>query len=708
MAITTTPLGFQLPDGAEPVRQGDNVIAANGQKAQDLLAVTESRLGQLEFSAGFVTSWLAPAAGPEPLAGAADNSTALNAQLAANAGGLFALKPARTYVCNSVLNVPDGTTFDLNGATLDFTGMANGTALGQRYGIRADGSLGSQVAVAPAGALVKWSKVITGIASTAGFAAGDTVLLSSDEDVVPGMDLDTRDKAELNTILSVDSGSQVTLTHGLIFDYALTHVMPVLGTVSTNLNIRKMNPVKKVTIKNGTLKMRGVGSAHNGIQFEYARNVMVDNIHVDGAEDCSVGFKATLNGTMKNSTAINATSSATLGPTGYGVCVWDASRHIKIDNNYFENNRHHVAGGGIWPAVFVRVSNNAGRKSLSASYDCHEPCHYWAFTKNTAEVGTHGFFVRGQYVTLEGNTVSDISQEAYAIHPYNSVTEQRGIRIINNIATHCGYGISVGKASGETVEPLSYDLEIVGNTLNDCGTNPIRVRYFDGAKVSGNAINGGASAAIFLEGPSASLPSKNLTAMGNTITGHGSFGIYVKYFEGAKVSGNTIVGGTAEGIFCEGDGTTKSKWLTLDGNDVRSAGTNGIMVKNCDDLEMSGGLIISPTNHGVYLLTCTRAAMSNVKVRTPAQYGVYIDGGAAHTLTGVHVSGGAGSTYDSLRVVGVTGLNVSGGYYASPRYGIFTTTTTPVLVVGAYVKDTVHGTKINCDAATQTLASNMV
>lgn len=47
MAITTTPLGFQKPDGNEPFRQGNDVISAN---AQDLLSSTIGRLGAAEAS----------------------------------------------------------------------------------------------------------------------------------------------------------------------------------------------------------------------------------------------------------------------------------------------------------------------------------------------------------------------------------------------------------------------------------------------------------------------------------------------------------------------------------------------------------------------------------------------------------------------------------------------------------------------------------
>ena len=43
MAVEETPLGFRKPDGDEPVRGGDNVIAHNAQKAQDLIEDLQSR-----------------------------------------------------------------------------------------------------------------------------------------------------------------------------------------------------------------------------------------------------------------------------------------------------------------------------------------------------------------------------------------------------------------------------------------------------------------------------------------------------------------------------------------------------------------------------------------------------------------------------------------------------------------------------------------
>lgn len=55
MGVTTTPLGFQKPDGNDPLRNGDNIIAANADKAQEILAETRAQVANLQgerFSTG--------------------------------------------------------------------------------------------------------------------------------------------------------------------------------------------------------------------------------------------------------------------------------------------------------------------------------------------------------------------------------------------------------------------------------------------------------------------------------------------------------------------------------------------------------------------------------------------------------------------------------------------------------------------------------
>ncbi|MFE4197360.1 polysaccharide deacetylase family protein [Paenarthrobacter sp. NPDC056912] len=53
MAIATTPLGFQKPDGNELVRNGNDTIALNAQKSQELFVNARARLASLEAKADF-------------------------------------------------------------------------------------------------------------------------------------------------------------------------------------------------------------------------------------------------------------------------------------------------------------------------------------------------------------------------------------------------------------------------------------------------------------------------------------------------------------------------------------------------------------------------------------------------------------------------------------------------------------------------------
>lgn len=48
MAVTTTPLGFQKPDGNEMVRDGDNIIGTNADVADGLHNEARFRLDQIE------------------------------------------------------------------------------------------------------------------------------------------------------------------------------------------------------------------------------------------------------------------------------------------------------------------------------------------------------------------------------------------------------------------------------------------------------------------------------------------------------------------------------------------------------------------------------------------------------------------------------------------------------------------------------------
>jgi hypothetical protein len=83
VAVEVTPLGFKKPDGSERVRDGDNVISDNAQKADDLLLDARANIANLLTAAGFPVSPIAlnddAVAAALALGGA--SSTALDARL---------------------------------------------------------------------------------------------------------------------------------------------------------------------------------------------------------------------------------------------------------------------------------------------------------------------------------------------------------------------------------------------------------------------------------------------------------------------------------------------------------------------------------------------------------------------------------------------------------------------------------------------------
>lgn len=112
MAVEITPLGFQKPDGYELVRNGDNAIAANAQKAQDILATHDARLANLDNAAGFTGDPLAlnDAAFAETLTSGAATNAALDSRLNTKVPPLVAASIANDpTVANSAATMAQNT-----------------------------------------------------------------------------------------------------------------------------------------------------------------------------------------------------------------------------------------------------------------------------------------------------------------------------------------------------------------------------------------------------------------------------------------------------------------------------------------------------------------------------------------------------------------------------------------------------------------------
>lgn len=576
---------------------------------------------------------------PAPSGG--DDTVMIQEFLEDHMGETIHFRP-ETYTITNTITVPSGTELLMTGTTINATGIPVAATLGQRIAFTSAGILGSDITISNALALN--ARVITGT-TTVGIVAGDLILLTNEEQPVPGMTRTDRDKGELAIVASVDSGTQLTLATGASFSY---------GT--TGLKYRKVYPTENVVIRDGKIILGGVGSGHNGILIRYGRNITIDGTTVIGAEDVGISLNTVYKGCLNKVTVRDSTSSATLGTSGYGVSIVEGSKHVVVDGGQFYNCRHFVAGGGYWPPLFIDIVNNHGERASNAGFDCHESTFHWTF-RNNSSVGTAiGFIVRGQHIVLEGNTAVDSTGPGIKVRSFDGVTEQRGIRLIGNKVHNCVGGIEV---DGITLagEPNSLKIgpEIIGNKLLNCGANPILLRHFQDAIVSNNKVDTSTSHAILILG----------------------------------LSG------------------TQSTGLVGVGNIVKNAGADGVKIQYVDDITLSAWEILNSTTNGMEILACNRVEASVLHVGVTAQNGFFIDATTKASFNGCHASGGTGATYDGMRVTGSTDITVNGGYYASLRNAIYTTTTDYVIVQGVNGRGATSGTKINVDAANKAVGNNL-
>lgn len=568
-----------------------------------------------------------------------DNTAAFNAAFS-QAANREVLIPYGRYEVTSELSLASNIHILSAGAVLDFTNMPNGTALGEKIGIKAAGTKGSPLVVS--NSITKWTRVVTGISSTSGLAVGDLVLIRNEEPHTPGSTRTDRDKGELNVIKTVNSASQITLVTGVIFDY---------GT--TGLVIEKVSPVENIVIDGLILEMGGVDSAHTGIRAEYGRDITVKNTVVKGGEDKGIIFGSVYNGLVDKCRVLDSTSPSAIGNTGYGIAVVEGSRFVKVKNNYLSNCRHFIAGGGYWPASYVDIIDNNGQESSDAGFDCHEPTYYWTFARNRAVSVNGGFTIRGQYITVEDNEIFDSTGFAIQAFAYDGVNEQRQIKINRNKITRASQGILLEglNKGGSTVDQWKYDCEIVGNRLINIygsGASTILARHFNRLLIADNHNDDSPTTTIDCRGLAVGTPSKHLVIRGNTLRDSPLQALQAQYVD--DISGN--IGHIIEAV------------------------DRGVKFDTCNRIEVSGLYIRTCRLSGVEVISCTN---------------VGITGSMITDVTNTGVDGINFTSCNTVRVVGCT--------FATQRAAVKTVTTNYVVVTGNDVHQCVAGTKVNLDAS---------
>jgi hypothetical protein len=509
------------------------------------------------------------------------------------------------------------------------------TSLSQRTAFNLMGTIDTLISVTTS--INQWSNTIT-LLSTTGLQPDDLILITNNEPYAPGTTATTWKKGELNVIKSVDSATQITLVDSTLFSYDSTQ----------SAKIQKINPILNVQFKDLDIKMGGVGSGHNGIKAFYTRNLTIERVGIDGAEDNGVNLYAVYNVDINKCKIENSTSPTPIGNSGYGVGV-SGTRYVRIQNNNFKNCRHFVAGGGDVPAALVDVIGNYGTKSILYGFDCHEPCFYWTFKHNKAVSCNGGIVIRGQHITVESNEIIASTDKGICVMSNTPVTEQYGVVVRNN---------KVRKSTNQGV-------------------------HVDGS----NAL------------------MRDIIVNGNVVVDSGSYGIEIYNFKGLQAHHNEVIT-SANGIHIYGVSTTVlSEDVQLHGNKVRDSSLHGIYVYACKDVSiLSPKIDRSFGGIGIFIYECVNTETLGGIIKGSKSYGIQIQNGSNHSINGTKISECADATSDAIRVLTTSDLSIVNTITTSnPRYGIYVTGSNYVMIVGNNARGNANATKIVVDGTATSL-----
>ena len=649
--------------GAEPSEfVGTAVPTAGTYKAGDFIRNTGP-------TAGTVWGWVCVEAGtpgkweelggryvmPETFGadptGVADSAAALQAAITAAGSGELRLRRNATY---RVTTAPVVSASNLrivgNGATINGSAIAAAGAMDSVYGLKVEGSIGSNVAItvdATEGA------VALTVASTTGLAANDLLLVYSTTEKYPeGATGATNLKGALHRVRSVDSGTALTLVDGLFFNL----------TAASGANFRKLTPVENVTIENLRVVMGGINKAHNGIRVKYAVDCWLRNCKTRDTEDIGVRFDHAFGGGVSGGDFSYANSpadgtSGVTGVTGYGLCAATATRNVIFENASLRGCRHAVSGGGTYPSFYTTVRGcnvDGGRSAAYAvnyALDCHEDCVGWVFDGNTVSgantaTGTAGIVVRGQKTRVVNNTIIASAIHGILLQNFDTGGSYSiGAEVSGNvIISPRQRGISVG---GTSTTPWSF-VTISDNIIENPGdTAGIYASVLTNATISGNQIKCGAAAnvsGVYLAGTAASTGSRceSVAVVGNTVNAPGSFGIRGLYADGMTVAGNHVI----------------------------ASGGNAVNLVNCNEVTVTGDKlqVSASTASGVYIDATTKVAVSGVVAEnTVAPAGASVGVRMVNATSDVAVTGGVYSNFatgvlsaapaDYITVAGVNARN---------------------------------------------------
>ena len=410
------------------------------------------------------------------------------------------------------------------------------------------------------------SDVLT-VASTSGFAAGQSVLVHSESARVEGSE--SSKIGELHTIARVIDGTRLLL-HGEVREtYALADtakVTPVTlldGVAFSNLHIVGKGP------------NTGSGYGDRGIVCYLCRNPQVTNCRFTDVDQMGIflwscyGGKASENWITFNASDEAGFSSGNLD-IQYGIAYGGAACGLLISNNTIEGGRHAIvqsttsSAGYYGVARNITISGNFCSGQWLASISTHLAVDNVIIADNTINGTEGGINVRYAHNAIISNNVVNSFDLGVYVYRYSGTC-----LIANNILRAASYAIRIDTMT----VGLDNGMQISDNTINggEYGVYFIadEVNTANGIQIDGNLIQNCKYDAVRVSVGDTANAAHGWTGhvSGNTIhnvgQATGRYGLWLQNFRTGSAGNNLFTGSTTltAAIRVDGSGTGNGLWL---------------------------------------------------------------------------------------------------------------------------------------------------
>lgn len=322
-----------------------------------------------------------------------------------------------------------------------------------------------------------WGEWAITVMDTSTLSAGDIVFISSQGDW--STTVQNVKRGELVEVQNIVNSTTLTITKPLDDNYL----------ISENAVIRKLNPVKNVTIREIEAVGSGEGGQQYGIDAQYNAGLRIKDVTFDGFDDRGIQILQSYNTRIENPviTRCRRTSLA------YSIAIMSGSADTEIIGGRFRDARHGVTFGGSDGVCRDGRVISCVTEGIAGGFDVHPGGAHITFENCTA-IGDR----RGELTTAD-----QFSLNGYDIWAINCLA-RHGIRNGFNLSPQVdfppnGYNTGGlvncrtegGEATPFNIENTSVKAPMRGVTVRGCkavnakGGQNLLVRGYLGANIGG-------------------------------------------------------------------------------------------------------------------------------------------------------------------------------------------------------------------------------